>query len=76
MTIGELKRLIAELDDQMPVLISGRDHSYNTVRASVRKVDVLSDVPRGQGGRVDPSRYFEYHEGFQHGEVSKGLVIT
>lgn len=47
MTVGELKELLADQPDELPILIPGSDHSYYEATARVGTA-LLEDASRGQ----------------------------
>jgi hypothetical protein len=67
-TVGELKKLIADLDDKTIILRGSYDHSYERSRAII-----------GQAECVRGSYYFEYH-GPEHmadgGVVIQALIVN
>ena len=72
LTVGELKKLIAEVPDDLPVLREGSDHSYCTV-------DGASDLAVGYmkpESRWDPA-WFEWYgeEHANEGEEKKYALV-
>lgn len=66
MTVGELKRIIAKLPDDAPVLVPGSDHSYQKI------YEFGTDATyAGQG------HYFEYFgaEHLESGEVRVNALV-
>ena len=71
--IGELKKLIADLPDEMKLVTPGSDHSYDTASASVQQ----AEVKYSKGGRIDYmwEYYDEGNRSYKTTKIEEVLVI-
>lgn len=68
MNIKDLKKLIENLPDDLPILVGDYDHSYRKAGCYVLDVEYVSKL----------KKYFEYYDERNmspDGEIKKGLVI-
>jgi hypothetical protein len=69
LTVGQLKKLLADVPDNLVVLTPSSDHSYTTVRKNGVAVTTVEVTPDG---------YFEYFDDenmFVNGSATEALVI-
>ncbi len=63
MLVGELKKLLENVDDNAEVLLRGGDHSFYRARAKLVDVDNVDDD------------FYEWYDGHSEGVKEKHLVV-